>query len=178
MAVGSQDSPQDFLNAHNAARKEVGVPPMVWDNVLEAYALNYSQGRVDTCRLVRAVGPSGQNLAWTISNLSAIETVALWVFEKSFYNLTSGVCANDGDCYHYTQVIWINSTQRGCARVICNNNNGFFTACYYYPPGNVPGKRPTDGIESLVKAVAPSPQPPQLLKPGQTHAQALKPKAR
>ncbi|OMO50045.1 hypothetical protein CCACVL1_30680 [Corchorus capsularis] len=159
---GSQDSPQDFLNAHNAARKEVGVPPMVWDNVLEAYALNYSQVRVDTCRLVHAVGPSGQNLAWTISNLSAIETVGLWVSEKSFYNLTSGVCANDSVCYHYTQVIWINSTQLGCARVGCNDNNGFFTACYYYPPGNVPGKRPTDGIESLVKAVAPSPQPPQV----------------
>lgn len=40
--VGSENLPQDFLDAHNAARKEVRVPPMTWDNVLAAYALNYS----------------------------------------------------------------------------------------------------------------------------------------
>ncbi|KAL3576231.1 hypothetical protein D5086_021514 [Populus alba] len=28
----SQDSPQDYINAHNAARAEVGVGPMSWDD--------------------------------------------------------------------------------------------------------------------------------------------------
>ena len=73
--VGSQDLPQDFLDAHNAARKEVGVPSMTWDNVLEAYALNYSQRRIGNCELVRAVGPSGQNLAWGSNDLSGTDAV-------------------------------------------------------------------------------------------------------
>ncbi|XP_017984232.1 PREDICTED: L-type lectin-domain containing receptor kinase IX.1 [Theobroma cacao] len=134
LQVGSQDLPQDFLNAHNAARKEVGVPSMTWDNVLEAYALNYSKGKIDNCQLVRAVGPTGQNLAWGDSDLSGTDAVQLW-----------------------TQVIWINSTQLGCAKVRCRNN-GTFIACYYYPPGNVVGTRPTEGIESVIGVVAPRPQ--------------------
>ncbi|KAK6227748.1 hypothetical protein SCA6_000088 [Theobroma cacao] len=157
LQVGSQDLPQDFLNAHNAARKEVGVPYMTWDNVLEAYALNYSQGKIDDCELVHSVGPSGENLAWSSSDLSGIDAVGLWVEEKADYDLESGVCATGGVCGHYTQVIWINSTQLGCAKVRCRNN-GTFIACYYYPPGNVVGKRPTEGIESVIGVVAPSPQ--------------------
>ncbi|XVE99820.1 hypothetical protein REPUB_Repub03eG0234400 [Reevesia pubescens] len=163
--VSSQDLADDFLDAHNAARKEVGVPSMKWDNVLEAYALNYSQGKISSCELVRAVGPSGQNLAWSRGDLSGTEAVALWVDdEKNDYNLESGVCASGRICSHYTQVIWINSTQLGCAKVRCNNN-GTFIACYYYPPGNIPGKRPTDGIESLVESVVPSPSPSPQINP-------------
>ncbi|XVF57254.1 hypothetical protein PTKIN_Ptkin06aG0190100 [Pterospermum kingtungense] len=153
--VGSKYLPRDFLNAHNAARKEVGVPPMIWDNVLEAYALNYSQARVDSCHLKRAVVPSGQNLAFGSRDLSATDAVRRWVSEKNDYNLETGSCASV--CIHYTQVIWINSTQLGCAKVRCNNNGTYIT-CYYYPPGNTPGKRPTEGIESLSRANSPSPQ--------------------
>ncbi|KAK8612339.1 hypothetical protein V6N13_092455 [Hibiscus sabdariffa] len=162
--VSCQDLAQEFLDAHNAAREEVGVPPMKWDNVLEAFALNYSQGQIGTCALRRAAVPSGQNLASSTSNdFTATEAVGLWVSQKAFYNLESGVCAQGMVCSQYTQVIWINSTQLGCSRVVCSNNSGIFIACYYYPIGNIPGKRPTQGIESLkipaVAPMSPSPQP-------------------
>ncbi|KAL4367876.1 hypothetical protein GQ457_05G031810 [Hibiscus cannabinus] len=167
-----QDLAQEFLTAHNAARQEVGVPPMKWDNVLEAFALNYSQGQIETCALRRALVPSGQNIAFSTSNdFTATEAVGLWVNEKQYYNLESGVCAQGKECGHYTQVIWINSTQLGCGRVVCNNNKGIFIACYYYPIGNILGKRPTQGIESLKQpAAAPiSPTPfPYLPPPSDT----------
>ncbi|XWS65803.1 hypothetical protein CRYUN_Cryun05aG0144800 [Craigia yunnanensis] len=164
--VGSQDLPQDILDAHNAARKEVGVPLMTWDNVLEAYALNYSEGRIDHCNLDPAIGPSGQNVAWSGTDLSGTDAVKQWVDEKEYYDLESGFCASGRLCNHYTQVIWINSTQLGCAKVRCNNN-GTFICCYYYPSGNIPGKRPTEGIESVFGAVPPSPQnqSPDILPP-------------
>ncbi|KAL6012840.1 hypothetical protein ACLOJK_003329 [Asimina triloba] len=34
----AQNSPQDFLAAHNAARREVGVSALTWDANVEAYA--------------------------------------------------------------------------------------------------------------------------------------------
>ncbi|KAK8575554.1 hypothetical protein V6N12_063225 [Hibiscus sabdariffa] len=166
--VSCQDLAQEFLTAHNAARQQVGVPPMKWDNVLEAFALNYSQGQIETCALRRAVVPSGQNIAWSTGNdFTATDAVGLWVSQKQDYNLESGVCAQGMVCSQYTQVIWINSTQLGYGRVVCNNNKGIFIACYYYPIGNIPGKRPTQGIESLMQpAAAPiSPTPFPYLPP-------------
>ncbi|PQM33135.1 pathogenesis-related leaf protein 4 [Prunus yedoensis var. nudiflora] len=37
-STSAQDSPQDYLNAHNAARAQVGVAPLTWDPNLAAYA--------------------------------------------------------------------------------------------------------------------------------------------
>ncbi|KAL7206286.1 hypothetical protein ACSBR2_019068 [Camellia fascicularis] len=34
----AQNSQQDYLNAHNAARAQVGVGPMTWDNNVATYA--------------------------------------------------------------------------------------------------------------------------------------------
>ncbi|KAK8675135.1 hypothetical protein V6N13_033205 [Hibiscus sabdariffa] len=182
--VSCQDLAQEFLTAHNAARQQVGVPPMKWDNVLEAFALNYSQGQIETCALRRAVVPSGQNIAWSTGNdFTATDAVGLWVSQKQDYNLESGVCAQGMVCSQYTQVIWINSTQLGYGRVVCNNNKGIFIACYYYPIGNIPGKRPTQGIESLMQpAAAPIsptpfpylPPPPDRLPPKESKSMADK----
>ncbi|KAK8517168.1 hypothetical protein V6N13_092454 [Hibiscus sabdariffa] len=157
---------KEFLDAHNVARKQVGVPPMKWDSVLAECALNYSQGMINTCSLKRADVSSAQNIAISSSNdFSPAGAVGLWVKEKEYYNLESGVCAPGRVCSHYTKVIWINSTQLGCGKVVCNNNKGIFIACFYCPIGNIPGKRPTQGIEFLIQpAVAPvSPTPDTFL---------------
>lgn len=39
----AQDSPQDYLNAHNAARAAVGVGPLKWNATEEAYAQSYAK---------------------------------------------------------------------------------------------------------------------------------------
>ncbi|KAA0031389.1 basic form of pathogenesis-related protein 1-like [Cucumis melo var. makuwa] len=38
--VVAQNSPQDFVDAHNAVRAKVGAEPLFWDEELEAYAIN------------------------------------------------------------------------------------------------------------------------------------------
>ncbi|KAJ0561285.1 putative CAP domain-containing protein [Helianthus annuus] len=43
--------------------------------------------------------------------------VHLWVAEKSYYDYTTNTCASGHVCRHYTQVVWRNSVQLGCARV-------------------------------------------------------------
>merc|ERR1711915_16603 len=53
-----------FLDGHNKARAEVGVPPLVWNNTLAAYARNYANKRIPDCKMVESDpdGPYGECL--------------------------------------------------------------------------------------------------------------------
>ncbi|XVE94078.1 hypothetical protein REPUB_Repub01dG0249700 [Reevesia pubescens] len=137
----AQDSPQDYLNAHNTARAAVGVGPMTWDNTVAAYAQNYANQRIGDCNLVHSGGPYGENLAWSSGNLSGTDAVGLWVDEKVNYDYNSNTCAPGKVCGHYTQVVWRNSVRLGCAKVRCSSG-GTFIGCNYDPPGNVIGQKP------------------------------------
>ena len=136
----AQNSAQDFLDAHNVARAEVGVGLMSWDNTVAAYAQNYTNQRIGDCNLVHSDGPYGENLAWGSPSLTGIDAVNLWVGEKTNYDYNSNSCVG-GECRHYTQVIWRNSLRLGCARAQCNSG-GWFVTCNYDPPGNYVGQRP------------------------------------
>lgn len=138
----AQNSPQDFLNAHNTARAQVGVGPLTWDNTVAAYALNYTNSRIGDCNLVHSGGPYGENLAEGTGSFSGTDAVKLWVDEKVNYNYDTNTCAAGKVCGHYTQVVWRNSVRLGCARVLCNNGNWWFITCSYDPPGNYIGQKP------------------------------------
>ncbi|EEF40265.1 basic form of pathogenesis-related protein 1 [Ricinus communis] len=137
----AQNLPQDYINAHNAARAAVGVGPMTWDNTVAAYAQNYANQRINDCRLVHSGGRYGENIAWSSGDLSGTAAVKLWVDEKAFYNYNSNTCAAGQQCGHYTQVVWRNSVRLGCAKVRCRNGGTFIT-CNYDPPGNFVNQRP------------------------------------
>ncbi|GMY38820.1 pathogenesis-related protein 1-like [Fagus crenata] len=107
----AQNSPADYVNAHNAARAQVGVGPMTWDANLAAFAQNYANQRKGDCRLVHSGGPYGENLAGSSGDLSGTAAVNLWVAEKPSYNYNSNSCVG-GVCGHYTQVVWRNSARQ------------------------------------------------------------------
>ncbi|KAF3675629.1 putative basic form of pathogenesis-related protein 1-like [Capsicum annuum] len=143
----AQNSPQqNFLNAHNAARRQVGVSPMTWDNRLAAYAQNYANQRIGDCGMIHSHGPYGENLAAAFPQLNAAGAVKMWFDEKKWYDYNSNSCAPGKVCGHYTQVVWRNSVRLGCARVRCNNGWVFIT-CNYDPPGNYIGQRPYGDLE-------------------------------
>ncbi|OMO92160.1 Allergen V5/Tpx-1-related protein [Corchorus olitorius] len=137
----AQDSPQDYLDAHNTARAAVGVGPMTWDDTVAAYAQNYANQRIGDCNLVHSDGPYGENLAWSSGDLSGTDAVKMWVDEKADYDYGSNTCAPNKVCGHYTQVVWRNSVRLGCAKVRCNSG-GTFIGCNYDPPGNYVGEKP------------------------------------
>ncbi|KAL6012832.1 hypothetical protein ACLOJK_003321 [Asimina triloba] len=140
----AQNSPQDFLRAHNAVRAKVGVGPMSWDNRVAAYALSYARQRMGDCRLVHSRGPYGENLFWGSGReFTAADAVNSWAAERQYYDYRTNTCARGKVCGHYTQVVWRNSVRLGCARVKCNNG-AIFIICNYSPPGNVAGQRPYD----------------------------------
>merc|ERR1712178_612232 len=90
--------PVDFVNAHNTARKEVGVVPLVWNNTLAAYAQKYANKRSADCAMQHSEGPYGENIAAGSWDLSAKEAVDMWLEEKKFYNPKSIVTENDKAC--------------------------------------------------------------------------------
>ncbi|XP_057987124.1 G-type lectin S-receptor-like serine/threonine-protein kinase LECRK3 isoform X2 [Hevea brasiliensis] len=135
-----QDTAQDYLDAHNQARADVGVGPLIWDDKVAAYAQNYANQRISDCVLLRSGGPYGENMAWGSGNLSGTDAVKMWVDEKAYYNYSINSCGPDQQCGHYTQVVWHDSVRLGCAKVTCESG-GTFIVCNYDPPGNIIGCR-------------------------------------
>lgn len=139
----AQNTPQDYLAVHNAARAAVGVPPMVWDARVASYAVYYANTLRASCRLVHSSGSGyGENLFWgSGKEWTAREAVQSWVNEKRDYNYASNSCTPGRMCGHYTQVVWRSSVRVGCARVKCFNG-AIIISCNYSPPGNYIGQRP------------------------------------
>ncbi|KAF8377687.1 hypothetical protein HHK36_031071 [Tetracentron sinense] len=140
----AQNSPDDFVNAHNNVRSQVGLglPYMTWNNTVASYARSYAQNRTTDCALkLSDTDYYGENVFVGTISYTGVFAVNAWADEKQYYNYTTNTCAQCKVCGHYTQVVWRASTSLGCARVTCNNGWIFIT-CNYYPPGNFVGQRP------------------------------------
>nr|AFR90191.1 pathogenesis-related protein 1a [Salsola ferganica] len=139
----AQNSPQDYVNAHNAARAAVGVGKIQWDGKLAAYAQQYANQRKGDCALKHSGGPYGENIAVGGGPFTGRDAVKMWVAEKANYNYNSNTCAANKVCGHYTQVVWRKSVRVGCARVPCNSGPySYFVICSYDPRGNYVGQKP------------------------------------
>jgi uncharacterized protein YkwD len=141
-----------FLSAHNAERKTLGLVPLVWDAKLTAYASAYAAtqdkaGAGCAGVLKHSGGPYGENLYWywTTTRVKATPAQALadWISEKKYYNYQTNSCASGHDCGHYTQVVWARTLRVGCVARKCTSNAlATYIICNYDPPGNYVGQRP------------------------------------
>jgi pathogenesis-related protein 1 len=142
----AQSSAEDWVDLHNAARADVGVGPVSWNNSVAAYAESYAEMRQGDCELTLSDGPYGENLFWGSASAGtdwkAADAVRLWVAQKKNYDHDTNTCATGKRCGAYTQVVWRDSTSIGCARVVCSNGGGVFMICSYNPPGNLDGESP------------------------------------
>jgi pathogenesis-related protein 1 len=136
----AKDGHLHFLDGHNKARAEVGVPPLKWNNTVAAYARKYANTRIADCNLEHSDGPYGECIAEGYGNLRAADAVRMWAGEKQYYDHKSNKCIG-GECGHYTQVVWRDTKYLGCAKVKCHNG-WMFVTCNYDPPGNYDGESP------------------------------------
>ncbi|KAI3715928.1 hypothetical protein L6452_22918 [Arctium lappa] len=137
----AQNAPQDYVNAHNKARKEVGVGPVKWDDRLAKLAEYEVNQRKVNCSLLQ--GPTFymdcENLAK--GELTGAEAVNLWNSKKDVYDYKSNTCRNHV-CFRYIMVVWRKTTHIGCARAKCNQSKNWYVVCRYDPPGKYRGGRP------------------------------------
>ncbi len=134
----------ELLEAHNEARDAVGVPRLAWSNRLAREAQEWAQELARQGRMVHADrsnrNGAGENL-WmgSAGRYSAQTMVDGFIAEQRHF--TSGTfpqvstTGNWRDVGHYTQVIWRDTREVGCA--VAPGEHYDFLVCRYFPAGNV-----------------------------------------
>lgn len=131
---------QALLKAHNRIRAEVGAAPLTWSARAEQQAASWAQVLSGRCELEHSQGSGfGENLFMgTIGYYDELDGVKSWEDEKRYYSgqpLTRALVPRVG---HYTQMVWPDTRELGCATSTCNNI--MILVCNYYPLGNYLGE--------------------------------------
>ena len=149
-----------ILEAHNQVRAHHRLPALSWSPNLAAYSQGWANylASNNSCRMKHrsAAGKDfeqyGENLfwasakSWSDGRLQAQKVVApevakAWAAEWVDYHFPSNTCRRGKQCGHYTQMIWRDTTQVGCAMTLCPDL-GQIWVCSYNPPGNWIGQHP------------------------------------
>ena len=136
-----------LLDRHNFYRSQVGVPALKWSDRLasnaQGWANNLAARGGNTLQHSSGSG-EGENLWMGSAGYFSQQTmVDGWGEEKKFYKpgvfpdvSTTG---NWSDVGHYTQLVWRNTTEVGCAIATAGGND--ILVCRYSPPGNYMGQK-------------------------------------
>jgi pathogenesis-related protein 1 len=136
----ASDLPRDMLAAHNEIRARVDVPPLRWSDRLAAHAQEWADRLLHEQQFYHRPKPIyGENL-FEINGPRALpsEVVGIWASEARDYNYRANTC--HGVCGHYTQLIWGDTREMGCA--VARDAIAEVWVCNYDPPGNWLGERP------------------------------------
>jgi hypothetical protein len=152
---GDSDFARAMISAHNSVRLSAtptpnpALSPLTWSDAAAAKA----QAWADQCMWKHNpnLGSFGENIAAAAPpNTQTTEQVVQgWASEAAWYDYGLNTCAAGKQCGHYTQIVWRDTTQVGCAVKVCDQNSPFtgfpqwqFWVCDYSPPGNYIGERP------------------------------------
>lgn len=139
------DEEQAVLSYHNNVRASVSVPPLGWSKELAQHAADWSNKlAANGCSLEHSQNSDyGENIFMGASSLghdAVVEAAKAWESEKINYAGEPLNKANWSQAGHYTQMVWRNTKQLGCAKASCGDN--LVIVCNYNPAGNMIGKKP------------------------------------
>jgi len=150
-ADGEPGAMTGMTEAHNFWRFRVGIPPLSWSASVASSAQAWADHLTHDCLFEHSGSSNGENLYATSETavVEAEESVLAWASEREFYDFGTEVSGSNFSSFgHYTQVVWEDSTQVGCA-VSINPSCGFgqVWVCQYAPPGNFIGQAPYGDTE-------------------------------
>ena len=165
----TQNEPQQFagiLASHNKVRQKFNQQSLIWSDSLANYAQQWVNRLAETqnCQMLHRpnykgehdsegyLQVHGENLFWaspeTLANgtnklqhFSPTEVVAAWAEEEAYYDYQTNSCQPGQQCGHFTQMVWHESRQVGCAKAMCGDKSQIW-ACNYHPRGNYIGEKP------------------------------------
>ena len=136
----------DTLNRHNQIRNELfSGSNLIWSDVVEKSAQDYANTLAQNGKFEHSGGGYGENLYASSTNSSMKNGLEAWYSEKPAYSYNTNSCASGHICGHYTQVIWKNTTEVGCAKATYTTgrfNGGTVVVCQYNQAGNYVGEKP------------------------------------
>lgn len=132
------------LDAHNAARSEVGTAALTWDEGLAKDAQEWADHLASIGSMTHSQGSGqGENLymSYGSGDKSPFASASkMWIDEKSSYS-GQGIGEGDFGSYgHYTQIVWSSTTKVGMA--VASGSSGTYVVARYTPAGNYIGKTP------------------------------------
>ena len=143
--------PKAMTAEHNHWRSKVGVPDLTWSDKLADAAQDWADTlKEEGCGFYHSRNGYGENLFMSsavirsdghreVVDVSPEDAVDSWGDEIKDYNYADNSCS--GVCGHYTQVVWKDTKEVGCARTVCDDKSQIWV-CSYAPAGNYIGKRP------------------------------------
>ncbi|XP_020646268.3 cysteine-rich venom protein helothermine isoform X1 [Pogona vitticeps] len=138
---------QEIVDKHNSLRRAVQPPAsdmlkMEWNSE----AASHAQSWVNQCLLKSSPPESrklngvvcGENIFMSSIILSWSQVIQKWYDEGKTFEYGSAATSTNTKIRVYTQVVWYNSYQVGCAVAFCPGQPVFkyFYACQYCPAGN------------------------------------------
>ena len=155
-----------ILLSHNKVREKFNQQPLTWSNSLAGYAQQWVNRLAETqnCQMLHRpnyqgehdsegfLQVHGENLFWAsaeklsngsdkLQHFTPVEVVTAWAEEENFYDYQTNTCQPGQDCGHFTQMVWHESRQVGCAKAMCADKSQIW-ACNYHPRGNYIGEKP------------------------------------
>lgn len=140
--VANEEEIVSIMNRHNFWRADVGLPELKYSKELAKTANVWAKElKNQGCQFKHSKSPYGENLfKGTVGYYTAEDAVDAWGEEKADYNYEKNDCTPGKMCGHYTQIVWKNTTEVGCAKVICEGSVTW--VCNYNPPGNYVNQKP------------------------------------
>jgi pathogenesis-related protein 1 len=135
-------SQQQILDAQNAVRAHVGLPPLAWSDTLSRAAEEWADTLIKDGTFRHNPHPHyGENLyAITGGEFLPQQIVNGWAAESKDYDHRTNRCKPDRICGHYTQIVWRDTKEVGCG--VARGGGREVWVCEYWPPGNWAGMRP------------------------------------
>ena len=136
---------QDALDVHNAARAEVGVAPLTWDDTLAKEAEAYAKELARRHRFEHARDNNGhgENLYWysATTNTPMSDASKSWYDEIEVYRYRKCCGPDFSETGHYTQMVWHSTTAVGIGVAVSSRGETYVVA-RYNPSGNWQGEYP------------------------------------